>query len=244
LDTLLLLPGLDGTGRLFAALLPELEQHFLLRPVAYPRDRVLGVDALAEHARGFVPPASRYAIVAESFSGLVALELAREPPPGLTAIVLVAAFVRSPFPWFLRAPLRAGAEILVRLPAPRWPLARWLTGGDATLAADVRTAIASVRPTVVAERLRMLTRVDARRDLALCRAPMLYLAGQKDRLVTRSHTQELTSLRPDITVRELPAPHLVLQTQPKRAAAEILQFVSGQGKVAGTSREGAGATAD
>ncbi|MGO9027903.1 MAG: alpha/beta fold hydrolase, partial [Acidimicrobiales bacterium] len=185
MDTLLLLPGLDGTGRLFAPLLPELDQHFGLISVAYPCDRVLGLDELADYVRGFVPPASRYAIVAESFSGLIALKLAREPPPGLTAVVLVAAFVRSPFPWLLRPCLDASAEFLVRLPAPRWPLARWLTGGHAALAADVRAAVSSVSPAVVAARLRILARVDARRDLALCRVPMLYLAGARDRLVTR-----------------------------------------------------------
>jgi pimeloyl-ACP methyl ester carboxylesterase len=226
METLLLLPGLDGTGRLFSPLLQELGHDFDLRPVAYPSDRVLGLDALAEHARAFAPRASRYAIVAESFSGPIALKLAAADSRGLTALILVATFVTPPIQGLLGAFVRAGAGVGMRLPVPlqRWWSARWLTGGDTMLAGEVQTATASVRPTIVASRLRLLTRVDVRRELVLCKVPMLYIAGEHDRLVTRAHHRELTRLRPDIAVRELPAPHLVLQTQPKLAATEILRF--------------------
>ena len=93
------------------------------------------------------------------------------------------------------------------------------------MATQVLAAAATVRPNVIASRLRMLTRVDARRDLVACPVPLLYLAGRSDRLVARSHAGEIERLRSDVTVRELPAPHLVLQAQARLAAREIASFL-------------------
>jgi pimeloyl-ACP methyl ester carboxylesterase len=225
-DTLLLLPGLDGTGALFAPVLPELEHAFELEPVGYPTDRVLDLDALAAYAASRVPAGKRYAIVAESFSGPVALRLARAAPPSLFAVVLVGSFVSPPIGWVLRVGLRLIADVvarqLLRLSAPT---AYLLTGGDQPLATQVQASAAAVQPRVIASRLRMLTHVDARRDLALCPVPLLYLAGQSDRLVARSHAREIERLKAGVTVRELPAPHLMLQTQPRLAAQEIASWL-------------------
>jgi pimeloyl-[acyl-carrier protein] methyl ester esterase len=223
-DTLLLLPGLDGTGLLFAPVLPELKHAFELEPVGYPKDRVLDLDALAAYAASRVPAGVSYAIVAESFSGPVALRLAAAAPPGLFAVVLVGSFVSPPIGWVLRAGLRLIADIIAR-PRLSSPTAYLLTGGDQAMAAQVHVAAATVPPRVLASRLRMLTHVDARRDLALCPVPLLYLAGQSDRLVARSHAREIERLRADVTVRELPAPHLILQAQPKLAAQEIASWL-------------------
>jgi pimeloyl-ACP methyl ester carboxylesterase len=225
-DTLLLLPGLDGTGRLFAPLLPELEQGFKLESVGYPSDHALDLDALAAHAAARVRPGSRYAIVAESFSGPIALRLAAAAPPGLFALVLVGSFVSPPIGHFARACLRLLADVVAR-PALQneSAIAFLLTGGDTALAKHVDAAIATVAPRVIASRLRMLTRFDARQDLVACPVPILYLAGRSDRLVLPSHAREIQRLRADVTVRELPAPHLVLQAQPRLAAREIVGWL-------------------
>src|SRR4051812_39088310 len=47
---LLLLPGLDGTGRLFAPILPFLESHFDCRTIEYPTDTNLRLSDLASTA--------------------------------------------------------------------------------------------------------------------------------------------------------------------------------------------------
>lgn len=226
MDTLLLLPGLDGTGQLFAPLLPELEHAFQLELAHYPPARVLDLNELAGHAASRVRPGARYAIVAESFSGPVALRLAATAPSGLFAVILVATFVSPPLGWISRACLWLCAAILARqLRRLSWPAAYLLTGGDKPLATRARAAAASVEASVMASRLRMLTSVDARRDLAACPVPVLYLAGQSDRLVARSHAREIERLGTNVTVRELPAPHLVLQTQPALAAREIISWL-------------------
>ncbi|MCA9686896.1 MAG: alpha/beta hydrolase, partial [Myxococcales bacterium] len=93
----LLLPGLDGTGRLFAPLLPALPSNWRPEVVAYPGGEVLGYDALEGQLRAAFAGEDTL-VIAESFSGPLAIRLAADPPPGLRALVLVATFARPPAP--------------------------------------------------------------------------------------------------------------------------------------------------
>lgn len=93
---LLLLSGMDGTGRLFGPLLRALPSS--LSPVvgAYPADRPYGYAELLPLVEAAAPAGAEYVVVGESFSGLLALMLAAQRPPGLRGIVLCESFVRSP----------------------------------------------------------------------------------------------------------------------------------------------------
>src|SRR5258706_2862593 len=95
--TALLLPGMDGTGRLFTPLGRALGPRFETRVIAYPRDRVLTYGELGAQ---IALPRGPFVLVAESFSGPIAIALAASRPPGLVGLVLAASFARSPRPWF------------------------------------------------------------------------------------------------------------------------------------------------
>ncbi len=72
----ILLPGLDGTGDLFAPLLevfPETLEPFV---ISYPPDQLLGYRELEEFVAAKLPADRDFAIVAESFSGPLAARLA------------------------------------------------------------------------------------------------------------------------------------------------------------------------
>jgi pimeloyl-ACP methyl ester carboxylesterase len=56
--------------------------------------------------------------------------------------------------------------------------------------------------------------------------PILYLAGRRDRLVGARAARAIHRIRPDVTVRTLDAPHLVLQVRPVEAWREISRFVA------------------
>src|SRR5512147_2728475 len=73
--TLLLLPGLDGTGELFAAFVAALREHEV-RIITYPHDRALGYPALEEFVREKLPRDQDYFLLAESFSGPVGISIA------------------------------------------------------------------------------------------------------------------------------------------------------------------------
>jgi surfactin synthase thioesterase subunit len=71
-----LLPGLEGTGRLFArftaAAVPALE----LQVIAFPPDRRLTYAQLDELVRRQLPADRPFALLGESFSGPLALRIA------------------------------------------------------------------------------------------------------------------------------------------------------------------------
>lgn len=143
------------------------------------------------------PADEPFVLVGESFSGPLAIHIAAAAPPGLAAVVLVASFHRRPVsPGF--AALARFARLLFSVPAPRLAI-RWLLAGlDAPkpLVEELQSVNAAVRPAVLAARVRAALEVDASRDLAASRAPLLYLGGAQDRLLRPGIPDEIRSLRP------------------------------------------------
>jgi pimeloyl-ACP methyl ester carboxylesterase len=220
-----LLPGLDGTGRLFAPLLAALPESVAGLVVSYPVDEPLGYDELLAIVRDALPKRGPYLLVAESFSGPIAVRLAAERPPGLAGLVLAASFVRSPIgSW---GPLNVLIGAASRVRPPRWAIRRYLVGRDASdeLTSLASAAIASVDRRVTARRVREVLRIDVTAELASTSIPILYLVGEDDRLVGRRALRRLQGLRPELQVVSLEAPHLVLQRRPDQAAEALVEFV-------------------
>ena len=102
---LILLPGMDGTGRLFADFIDAMELRVAPKVIAYPGDRALSYGELTDLVRRALPIDEPYVLLAESFSGPIAIALAAEELPGLAALILVSSFARAPIrlPRILRA---------------------------------------------------------------------------------------------------------------------------------------------
>jgi pimeloyl-ACP methyl ester carboxylesterase len=94
--TIVLLPGLDGTGTLFRPLIEQLRSP--LRPVvvAYPGMEKIGYRDLLPRVIEALPAEEPFVILGESFSGPLALMAAASRPPGLQGVILCATFVRNP----------------------------------------------------------------------------------------------------------------------------------------------------
>jgi pimeloyl-ACP methyl ester carboxylesterase len=224
----MLLPGLDGSGVLFRPLIPHLAPE--LRPivVAYPPDKVLGYDQLLPLVLAAIPSPSPFILLGESFSGPLALMAAATRPEGLVAVILCASFVRNPLgPRF--SFLRHFASTFVFRFYPPATRIKAMIGGYSTpeWRALKAEALSEVRPAVVARRVREVLQVNVLRELESCPVPVLYLRGDHDRVVPERNLREIVATRPATKVVHLPAPHLVLQTQPAVAAAAISTFVAG-----------------
>jgi len=166
-------------------------------------------------------------LVAESFSTPLAIKFAATNPVGLEGIVLCAGFATSPVQgWrhFLGSLL---AWLLFRVPLSNLAAKRWLLGRDAapSLVAAVQLAVSSVRPEVLAARLRAVLGCDVRMELGKITVPVLYLQAKQDRLVSASCLQAIQRSKPDVTVAVLEGPHLLLQRHPLRAAEVVVEFV-------------------
>ena len=83
----IVLPGMDGTGELLSDFVAAMAPAFETEVVAYPRDRILGYEALLELVRPRLPVDEPYLLIGESFSGPIAIRLAASKPPRLAGLV-------------------------------------------------------------------------------------------------------------------------------------------------------------
>lgn len=62
----------------------------------------------------------------------------------------------------------------------------------------------------------------AAREIAV---PVLYLRANQDRLISVESFAEIQRIKPDISGVLIDGPHLMLQSKPEAAAAEIMKFI-------------------
>jgi pimeloyl-ACP methyl ester carboxylesterase len=220
---LILLPGLDGTGELFAPFIDALG-GFKTQVVSYPPDRAMSYAEHQAFAQAKLPPDEDYVLLAESFSGPVGIAIAAMAPARLKGLILCGTFASNPLPVF--GPLR---RIIGAFPAVRVPpalAAPWLYAGRGTpeLRRLHAQAMSRVAPSTINARVAAILAVDYRAQLRLIEVPMMYLRATADRLIPAAAGQAILQLRPDVEMTEIDAPHFLLQTEPVRCAAMVLGF--------------------
>jgi pimeloyl-[acyl-carrier protein] methyl ester esterase len=184
LRKLVLLPGMDGTGELFAGFVDALPSVYETIPVRYPADLHLDASALTALVESVTRDAEPFVLLAESFSTPVAIDYAAAQPPNLKALIICAGFASSPVHGLRRIVVSLLSPLLVAATPPEWAVRYWLLGQHPPrpLLVAVRKAISSVKPRVLAGRLRAILGCDARAALGQTKVPILYLQGIDDRL--------------------------------------------------------------
>lgn len=218
------LPGLDGSGAFFEPFLKVLPEGVEPEPIAFPAEEKWGYDELFEWLRGKLPKQEPFLIVAESFSGPLAVRLAAAEPTGMVGAVVCASFVRHPWPRFLR---HLPVETLFRLRFPpgfvRLILAE--KGISAKLMDLFYRVIVYSPPAVIAHRARAALQVDETEALRRCRLPLLFLSATRDRLIQSRSTALVRRVRPDLPVVPVDAPHFLLQLRPEECLPAIEEFL-------------------
>jgi pimeloyl-ACP methyl ester carboxylesterase len=224
----LLLPGLDGSGRLFAPLLAAGPRGFTPRVVPLPSDAPRSYDQYLDGLRRALPRRGSWALLAESFSGPLAVRLAAERPRGLSALVLVATFLHRPLqPWL--APLAPlVGRTLFAFPLLPQAIRLLLAGADAPdrVVTAIQEATAAVPAAVLARRAREALAVDVRQALASTDLPLLYLGPSGDRLIRTDVADDVLATRPDAATACLAGPHTILQCRPQACLDRLEPFLS------------------
>lgn len=225
--TLVMLPGLDGTGLVFGPLLECLPQTIAARVVRYPADQPL---SLAEHvafARSQLPADRPFVLLAESFSGPVGLQLLANPPANLAGVIFVATFARYPSPFLLDAGRHLPQKLLLQLFATAL-FSRFFCLGTAPGAAVklFQRALRSVPLKILSHRLQLLAELPPPPELHFT-GPCLYLQASHDRLVPARALAPLQRLLPQLSVAKLAGPHILLLAHPANGARLIGDFIAG-----------------
>jgi pimeloyl-[acyl-carrier protein] methyl ester esterase len=225
--TLLLLPGMDGTGALFAEFVKLLPSWIEPLVVSYPRDQRLSYDQLLSIPESALPSNKPFVILAESFSTPLAVRFAAKAPEGLQALVLCAGFVSPPRRHVVRRVALMLAPVLFTFGLPE-SVCRCLLAGNAaptSLVGAVCAAVSSVSSGVLAHRLRSVLTCDVQRELRSVSVPLLYLSGLEDRLVRKLSFEEIKETKTDVVLACVEAPHLILQAKPHEAVDIFLRFL-------------------
>ncbi|MEJ8858467.1 alpha/beta hydrolase [Variovorax robiniae] len=225
--TLVLLPGLEGTGDLFDPFLTVFGNRARTQVLRYPTDVVLGYDELQDLVRKALPVDEPYVLLGESFSGPIAIALAAEAPPLLKGLVLCCTFARNPRPGL------AGARVLLPfipfLGMPSFALSQLLLGKFSSpgLLSAISSAVERVHPAVLRDRLQAVLSVDSSALLARVRVPSIYLQASTDRLIPRGAFAHIHALLPSVALMKIEAPHCLLQASPDAATSAISNFMRG-----------------
>lgn len=219
-----LLPGLDGTGRLYSRLVKDLSGDFDVRILDYPVDEFDGYESLAEILALRLPRDRPFLIVAESFAGPLAVLLAAARPPGLQGLVIAASFLRNPVARasFLSKILRL---LPASVPPPLPVLEAVLMSGwkDIEVRRELEASLRLVKPDVLKARLMATLQVDVREEFQRITAPVLYLRASHDRLLQSGVEKDFAM--PGVWRRDIEAPHFVFQAVASQAAEAIRNFL-------------------
>lgn len=225
LPTLVLLPGMDGTGQLFSPLVTALASDVETIVVRYPCDISLNYEELEAIARKSLPTDRPFILLGESFSGPIAISLTAQHLPQQTGLILCSTFIKNPRPIF-----KSLKRLIPLLPFELFPT-RWLSKillgrfSTASLCAALKEAITQVMPSVMRSRLRSVMEVDVSVQLAGLDIATLYLRASQDWVVPQTASIRVLEANPKAQEVVLDAPHCLLQASPIEAARAIRHFM-------------------
>lgn len=218
---LILLPGMDGTGELFAPFLQSLAGTCSVQVFRYPRDADLTYAELQQYVLNQLPDNEPITIIAESFSGPIALRLSNTPTLNIRAVVLVCSFGSRPLGILGAVLAHLPIEFLLKFRPPELAIRTLLLGRAASdeLVAATIEAISSVRPTVLASRLRAALRLRHTSGQAVPSARVIAIFSTRDRLIGRAARRSIEKACAVVEKYWIEAPHFALQASPDKVVA-------------------------
>jgi pimeloyl-ACP methyl ester carboxylesterase len=224
--TIVLLPGLHGSVRLFEPFVRELRRlapGLTPLPLPLPPTGPQDYRSLAAPLIERLAPLGPLTLLAESFSGPLALHLAASPFVRVDRLILAASFCGAPrSAVFSLLPLRP----MFSVRAPAAVIRHFLTGRSASdaLVAAVRTEVQAARGKTLANRVRVILELDPDRCPYPEECRTLLLQSQHDALLPWEAQSELERRLPEAKVEWLDGPHLLLQVRPEDCARRVAEF--------------------
>ena len=221
-----LIPGMDGTGKLFKPLIEVCAGKFELQVTTYPQSSDASFVDIVEHIRQQIPSGRDVVLVAESFGGPIAIRLLSL---GLKVegCVFCATFSSAPRVTLLGLSKYVPLAKLRALHVPKSIVRHLLLGSSADSAAValVQKTIHSLQPTTIKHRLQLLSELDLQAELdSLPDIPYLFLQPSKDWLVPKHCADVFVERIKSISVKPITGGHFLLQANPRDCWHQIEVF--------------------
>jgi pimeloyl-[acyl-carrier protein] methyl ester esterase len=218
---IVLMPGMTGTAALLAGLAGELKAARPVQIIDYPMTGPQDYDFLTQFVVDRLPRGP-FILLAESFSGPIAIEIAAREQARTKGLILAATFARHPLPASL-APFAYWIDISM---IPHMMIEPMMLGpyGTDELKQQFSRAIHAMPSDTVRARTQETLNVDKRRLLGDIRCPALCLTGRHDRLIPTERADEIIAGLTHCQHHAFDAPHMFLETHPHEAATVINAF--------------------
>jgi pimeloyl-[acyl-carrier protein] methyl ester esterase len=193
--------------------------------LGYPKNDKMTYTQLADYIELSLPTDRDFYLLAESFGGPLAIELAVRRPKQVKGIILSATFVESPIfgSWAL-SPLSNMLPIQL-IPGFVWEYALMGHAHNPELKTHVAQTMTSVNTSVVHHRIKEVLHTKVSPRITQLDMPILYLQGQNDNLVLAHNYDRVKRYLPQTQKVVVPASHMVLQMNPEVCKAAISEFI-------------------
>ncbi len=217
---LVLLPGLDGTGLLFKPLRDALPNNIDVVVISYPPDVLMGYEELVEYVNARLPEED-YILVAESFAGPIAYQLAELNSSYLQSVIFVATFLDSPRP-LLSKLSKLFSPSLIRV-MPDFIIKSFLLGRSTNneVLSLFKKSLKRVSPKVLSYRLNELSKLSMRHE-QIQNVNALYIQASNDNLVLKKSAKNFKNAFSRLGIFEVKGSHFILQTNPQ-ACSHIIE---------------------
>jgi pimeloyl-[acyl-carrier protein] methyl ester esterase len=222
LASFVLLPGLDGTGKLFDRLLAVIGGSHAFTVVRYP-ESVASLNDLVAFARAAIDRVENPIVIAESFSGVLLARLLSERKIRMRAAVFAASFMETPRRYLLPGALRV-PETVARV-AMAALIKHFCVNGcdDAALREEIFRVVDSAPYRTLLTRLALLRDLEERVIETV--VPVLALQATQDRVLDRSARSSIKRRIPGARIEMVEGPHLLLQAEPVACWRVIESFM-------------------
>lgn len=218
---LILLPGLDGTGKLFQPLINELPSNIEHQIISYPENDCLSLKDLEAYVIERLPKTENFILLAESFSGPIGYLIAKRNLDNMKGIFFVATFLQNPNKTLLILNKLLPFSVLLKLPIPNLIIKQIFFSKDTEnhVISLFKETIKNLNSNVISFRLNEISKLSL--ELDKIEIQSFYIQALNDKLVTRNCLSSFTDISDSLKMLRIAGPHFILQTQPQQCAEFI-----------------------
>ena len=218
---IVLLPGLDGSGKLFKPFIDALPGEIDSLVISYPPYSKLSYAALVEFVIRQLPN-EKFILIGESFSGPIAYQVALSKPKYLESVIFVATFLDSPLYFLQGISSYLPISILLKMPIPDFIVKSFLFEGgtDRQITGLFKLTMKQVSAEVLSFRIQEIGKLS--KNHQVCNVRAIYIQATRDNFVPKRCVEAFKKVFDDINVFQIEGSHFILQSNP-RACVEIVE---------------------